>query len=180
MRKKTKAARGRFILSNEDLTAEEVWDSLKAMFLEYERSEYWYPVMISLKPIINDSEGKPYEFEFVGSTGERHPVFIKNWEEEDQFLSYWKGPAKDPHWNRRERFFGSIYGFQILQGFSNVIVEISYKCTYKKPRLLGRLRRRKNNFRNPVYAIRWMMKGIPFPGKVDYVKAFPHSQVEEI
>lgn len=182
MKTKTKAARGRFILSNQDITSEEVWKSLKSMFLDYQRATNWYPAMVTIKPIPNGQDDKPYEFEFIEAAGQRFPVFIKAWEEEDQFLSYWKGPSKNSPNRNVEKYLGAMYGFQVLDGFNSVIVEVSYKCTYKKPfpPFVGRFLPKRKSLKSPVFAVKQMMKGIPFKGKIDFARAFLPREVNEI
>jgi hypothetical protein len=166
MRTITVAAKGRFVLSDTAISRDDVWADLTSIFLVRHKS--WHPSYSGYAPVLDDGDGKPYEFEVRGSAGGKYPVKILDWNNAEKILRFSQGPSKNPPDNHKEYFIVSIYEYRITNGVNSVVIDVKYNEKWKRRGILHSLFSRQTD--DPEREVRWIMRGIPFSGDVDYVR----------
>lgn len=158
-------AAARYIVEDSDVAPEDVWKVLTRPFKERHKS--WHPSYGDFKPVAYDTEGRPREFEVVGTAGGRYPWRIDEWNHSDKVLKVWIGPSKNPPDNKKNSFLGLDLEFEIQPGAGTTLVDVLYRERWSKmPWPTEEL-----CFENgPHREVHWIFRRFPFRGRIDYVR----------
>ena len=163
----------RYIVEDSKVNSDDVWEVLTRPLKE--RYVSWHPSYGDLIPTVSDSEGKPIEFEVVGSAGGRYTWRIVKCNDSAKVLKLWKGPSKNPPGKGKNSFLGLNYEFHVRSGIEAPIIDIIYQERWS------------NNpwptediwFKNgPYREVHWIFSKFPIKGKVDYVHVRDRSAVK--
>jgi hypothetical protein len=160
MKTTTVAAKGRFVLSDTSISRDGVWADLTSQFSEYPT---WHPSYAHFEPVSQDSNGKPYEFE-----AHRYGIYLGKilyWNDAEKILKFSIGPERKTPANHEDEISVETYEYRIMNGVNSVIIDIKYNKKSNRRGILRFLSLRQDAVRE----IKWIMRGIPFSGNIDYV-----------
>lgn len=160
------AAQARYVVTQTNVTIDDVWGCLIAP-LET-RYKSWHPSYGDFEPVAKGPDGRIREFELRGTSGGRYPLKIEKVDSVNRFLRLWRGPSKNPPPGFKDRFIGLIYRFEVLMGMDLPIVDIGYREDWFMNR--GLFARRPSFEHGPQQEIRWIFGKFPIGGRIDCLR----------
>lgn len=165
-------AEARYVIPSSRATLEETWMALTAPFLERDRS--WHPSYSDFKPVSIGKDGRPEEFEVLGSSGGKYPWRIEEWNDAKRILRLWIGPSKVPPEGTKKTFLGLTLDFHVVAGVDTVLIEIVYK--ERSTEMFWRTK--EESFENgPEREIKWIFRRFPLRGEIEYIRELDTSRL---
>jgi len=164
-------SRARYAITEEGLTKEDAWDRLTEMFFGPEGC--WLRRYPTLEPMTHGAAvGVGSEYRVRGSLGGLYPLVIVHWKPPDSF-GFTKGRSLNPPAIVASWEFAndpSVYNFMLTKENGYLLLEGSYKLTWRRAyrtgilTLLRRLLRRPEVWGAPKSHLAYTMGRLPVGG----------------